>query len=253
MFGLYKKKYDLGIVLGGGGARGFAHLGVLEALKKKGIEPDIISGVSAGAIAGAFIASGKTPRQALEIIREYKFFDISKLQLPRMSLFSLKAIRDSIEKEIPQKSIEDLGIPLVVAATNMYSGKVEYFSEGPLSKIVQASSSIPVVFNPIEINGALYSDGGVFDNLPIEPLKGLCKKIIVVNISPIQQVEELKNIAQIAARMFELSVNARHLEKSKKSDLYIEPPGLRKFDILDTKHAQEIFDIGYNYTRELLG
>ena len=241
----------MGIVLGGGGARGFAHLGVLQALQEDGIKPDIISGVSAGAIAGAFIASGKSPLDSFKIIKDYKFFDITRLRLPRAGIFSLDSVGLSINQEIAAKTLEELEIPLVVAATDMLEGKVRYFKDGPLDKIIQASSAIPVLFNPVEIQGKIYSDGGIFDNLPLAPIKELCKFTIVVDISPIQRIDELKSIVQVASRMFQLSVNAGRLEKRRNCDVYIEPLELRQYEVLDTKHAHEIFEVGYNHTKAL--
>lgn len=245
------KKYKLGIALSGGGARGYAHLGILKALKEKGIEPDVISGVSAGAIAGAFIAAGKSPEETFDIIKTYRFFDFATIRFPRSGLFSLDNIKDSIEKEVGYEKVEDLPIPLFIAATNMLDGKVEYFSEGQLSKVVQASSSIPVLFSPVEINGKLYNDGGVLDNLPMKPLYSCCEKTILANISPIQPIKEMKNLVQVASRMFQLSVNSHYSEKKEMATIFIEPPEVDKYDILDTKHAKEIFDAGYNYTKDL--
>lgn len=251
MFNFGKKKYNVGIVLGGGGARGFAHLGVLQALKERNITPDIISGVSAGAIVGAFIAAGKTTEEALEIIKEYKYFEFSRLRIPKTGLLSLDSIQQSIKDEIKYDRLEDLPTPLVIAATDILQGRIEYFQEGSLPQLVQASSAIPVIFDPVNIQGKLYSDGGIFDNLPLYPLQNVCKKTIVVNISPIQQISELKNLVHVAARMFQLTVNSGRIEKMHQSNLYIEPQELRNYDILDTKHAREIFDLGYKHVMEM--
>ena len=251
IFGGASKPHNLGIALSGGGARGFAHLGVLKALEEKGIKPEVISGTSAGAIAGAFLAAGKSPDEAFEIIKHYKFFDFTTIRIPRTGLFNLDSLRASIKKEIPQKRIEDLPKPLFITAANMLDGKVEYFSEGPLAEIVQASASIPVLFSPVTIDGKMYSDGGVLDNLPLRPILGCCKKTIMVNISPLVPIKEMKNIFQVATRMLQMSVNAREGAKKKRADVYIEPGELDKFEIHDTKHAQEIFDVGHYYTKEL--
>ncbi|MEM9338248.1 MAG: patatin-like phospholipase family protein [Bacteroidota bacterium] len=251
MFGFGKKKYDVGIVLGGGGARGFANLGVLQALKEEGIVPDVISSVSAGSIVGAFTAAGKTPIESFEIMKDYRFFDFSRIRFPRSGLFNLDGIRKSLEKEIPFENIEELPIPLIIASSNMLEGKVEYFSQGPIAQIVQASSSIPIIFSPVEIDGKLYADGGIFDNLPLDPIYDICKKTIVVNISPVQAIDGLKNLVQAASRMFQLSVNSGRLNKRNRSSLFIEPVELRQYDILDTKHASEIYQIGYDYVKNI--
>jgi len=251
MFLRRRKKYRLGIALSGGGARGFAHLGILKALKEKGVEPDIISGTSAGAIVGAFIASGKSPDETFEIIKEYRFFDLTKIRLPRMGLFNLDGLQNSINKEISEKRIEDLPMPMIIAATNMLEGKIDYFSNGPLAKCVQASSSIPILFSPVKIDGKMYLDGGIMDNLPIKPLTEVCRKTIAINISPLLPVHSIKNLAQVATRMLQLSINAREDTKTQQVDLFIEPQILDEYETLDTKHAKEIFDAGYKYASKL--
>lgn len=244
-------KYKVGIALGGGGARGFAHLGVIKALKEKGIEPDIISGVSAGAIAGAFIASGQSAEESFEIIKKYRFSGISKLTMPRHGFLSLEKMKLNIRRKIPQERLEELKIPLIIGVTNMLEGVPEYLTEGPLPEIVQASSSIPVIFSPVEIGGKLYADGGVLDNLPVNPLIGLCDTIIAVSISPVQKIEGMKNVAAVANRMLQLSVNPTQKEMAKKCDIFIEPIELAHYDIMDTKHADEIFKIGYEHTKAM--
>ncbi len=246
-----KKKHKIGIALGGGGARGFAHLGVLKALAERGIKPDIISGVSAGAIAGAFIASGKTPEEAFDIIKKYKFTDLSKFNIPKNGLLSLEKLRSIIKSNISTDNIEDLEIPLIIGASNMLAGKIEFFSKGNLADRVEASAAIPVLFSPVKIDGNLYSDGGIFENVPISPLKGKAKKIIAVSISPVQEIDELKNLIQVATRMFQLTVNPRNGTLKKKCDLFIEPHDLCNYDVMDTKHADTIFEIGYDYAKKM--
>lgn len=247
----YQKKYKLGIALGGGGARGFAHLGILQALYEKGIHPDIISGVSAGAIAGAFIASGHSPEDAFDIIKTYKFTGISEFTIPKTGLLSSGKMKTGLLQKIPVKKMEDLEIPLIICVSNMLEGKPEYLESGSLADAVQASASIPVLFSPVEINGKLYSDGGIFDNVPIKILKKRCEKVIGISISPIQKIEELKSVIQVASRMFQLAVNPNREDLRDNCDLFIEPPDLCNYEIMDTKHAQEIYDIGYKYVKNM--
>lgn len=246
-----EKNYELGIALGGGGARGFAHLGILQALYEKNIKPDIISGVSAGAIAGAFIASGHSPKEAFDIIKQYKFTGISEFNIPKTGLLSSSKMKSGLLKKIPVEKLEDLKIPLIICVSNMLDGKPEYMTEGPIADIVQASASIPVLFSPVRINGKLYSDGGIFDNVPIKILKDKCKKVIGVSISPIQEIDDLTSLIQVSSRMFQLAVNRSREELKNQCDVFIEPLDLCNYDIMDTKHAKEIFDIGYKYANEM--
>lgn len=246
------KKYKTGLVLSGGGTRGFAHLGVIAALFEKDIKPDIISGVSAGAIVGAFIAGGKTPEEILEIFKKGWFFKYTKLQLPKDGLLKLDGLKEVIQKEISVTNIEDLGIPFFVGISNLNRGIIEYKNRGSLGKIILASSSIPILFSPVIIGRDSFVDGGLMDNIPINPIKNDCEQIIVSNISPVNPRAKVKNLIQIATRTFYMSVNANLKEVRKHATIFIEPNGIDKFDILSRSHADELFELGYNSAKKAL-
>ncbi|NOR75832.1 MAG: patatin [Draconibacterium sp.] len=246
------KKYKTGLVLSGGGTRGFAHLGVIAALFEKGIKPDVISGVSAGAIVGAFIAGGKSPQEILEVFKKGWFFKYTKLQIPIDGLLKLDGLKEVIQKEINVENIENLEIPFFIGISNLNRGKIEYKNSGLLGETVLASSSIPILFSPVIIGRDSYVDGGLMDNIPINPIKNSCEQIIVSNISPINPRVKMKNLIQIATRTFYMSVNANIKEVSKHATIFIEPKGIDKFDILSRTHADELFELGYNSTRKAL-
>jgi len=246
------KKYKIGLVLSGGGTRGFAHLGVIAALHEKGIIPDVISGTSAGAIAGAFIASGKTPNEIRDILKRDSFFKYTKLQLPKDGLLKLDGLKELFQNEIGVKNLEELNIPLFVTLSNLNTGAVEYHNTGILDKKVLASSSIPILFAPVHINGNMYVDGGLLDNIPIEPIKHDCEQIIVSNISPIKPKQNIKNLIEIATRSFYMSVNSNMKQVRKYASFYIEPAGIDKYEILSRTHADELYELGYKSTIEVL-
>lgn len=246
-----KKQYKIGLALGGGGARGFAHLGVLKALKEKGVTPDVISGVSAGAIAGAFIASGMDPGEVFDLLKDQKIFDISRIHFPRDGFLYLSGLKKQLKRTIRYQNLEDLPMPLIVAATNLNSGRVEYFSKGPLADIILASSSIPIVFSPVDLNGSRYVDGGLIDNLPIRPLQGKVQTLIGVNISPLHEEEEVGNMIQVAKRVFNIGVHSASMFVGKKCDILIEPSGVHEYDVLQSKKAEEIFNLGYRFTKSM--
>lgn len=241
----------IGIALSGGGVKGFAHLGVLKALEEKGIEADILAGISAGAIVGSFIAAGKKPAEVMELINESDFFDFAKLGIPDRGLFTLDNMTENLEKSLGVKTFEELKIPFYIGVANIEKARMEYFNQGELIKIIQASSSIPVLFSPVEINGQLYVDGGLFENLPVNPLIGKCDKLIAVNVMPVNLNEKLENISDIAIRTFQLKTGINTEELKGKADIFIEPTGVEKYNILNTKCSQELFDLGYNYCKDL--
>jgi len=246
------KKYKTGLVLSGGGTRGFAHLGVIAALFDMGIKPYVISGTSAGAIAGAFIAAGKNPQYILETLKKGSFFNYTKLQIPRDGLMKLDGLKELFHREIPAKNLEELDIPFFVAISNLNSGTVEYRNKGLLGETVLASSSIPILFAPVEIDGNLYVDGGLLDNIPVEPIKLDCEQIIVVNISPINPKDKFKNLVEIATRTFYMSVNANMKQVRKYATYYIEPEGIDNYEILSRTHADELYRLGYDSTIRIL-
>lgn len=244
--------YPIGLVLGGGGARGFAHLGVAKAMYEKGIRPNIISGVSAGSIAGAFLASGMDPDKIFLLLKDQDFMKISHFKMSKHGFIRLEGLKETIKINIPFKNLEDLPTPLIVGVCNLNKARTEYLNIGPLAEIVQASSSIPVLFSPVKMGDYLYVDGGVLDNLPIKPVRKICDKVIAVNISPIHDTDKLDNILQIATRVFHVSVDKATIKSGKQADLYIEPPGVDHFDILRIKYAEELYHIAYKYTLDLL-
>ncbi len=245
-------RFKTGLVLSGGGTRGFAHLGIIAALFDHGIKPDVISGASAGAIVGAFIAVGKKPEEIHQILKKGGFFKYTKLHLPVDGLLKLDGLKEVLEKEIGAKNIEDLEIPLHITVSNLNKGSVEYINQGPLIETIIASSSIPILFSPVKLNGDLYVDGGLLDNVPINPISDDCEKLIVSNISPIHPKADIKNLIQITSRTFYMSVNPNTNKIRKNSWLYIEPEGIDEYEILSRTHADELYELGYKTTANLL-
>jgi NTE family protein len=246
------KKFKTGLVLSGGGARGFAHLGVIQALNEAGIFPDVISGTSAGAIVGVLYADGYAPREILALMNWASRFDFMRPALPREGLLQINGVDKILKANLRAKTFEELKIPLFVSATDLNQGRSVYFSKGDLFEPVMASASIPVLFQPVKINNVSYVDGGVLDNLPIKPIENSCQVIIGSFVNPIGYVEKVTGLINIAERTFLLSMSKDVVEKSKRFDLYIAPPELRNYGILDPEKSQEIFDLGYSATKEKL-
>ncbi len=242
-----------GIVLGGGGTKAFAHLGVLQALQEAEIKPDMISGASAGAIMGAFIADGKTPEETLGIMKLFDIMDYVSFNWPLTGLLDLDNLERKLKKRLAAKTFEELKIPLYVAASNLRTGYVEYLGAGPLATAVKASSSIPFLFEPVEIGGQKYCDGGLLDNLPYAPLKGKCETIITVNVARSREAGKLNDIVEIALRAMEIVLGQDKQSAVQESAMYIEPEGTENYFLFDTGHAEELFDLGYAHAKKMLG
>lgn len=244
-------KHNFGIVLSGGGARGIAHLGILKALEEFGVKPSIISGTSAGAIAGAFYAKGYSIEEILSIIKEGHFFSFSNILIKKQGFFSMKGFEEIYTKYFPTNSFSDLHIPLSVAATDILKGEIVYFSSGDLSQALMASSCIPVIFQPIHYNNNLYVDGGVLDNFPIAPLLDQCHKIIGISVNSVKKEVDEIHMNNIADRAIHLAIGASLSDKIEKCDLFIEPPDMSRFSIFDLNKTDQIFNYGYEYGRSI--
>lgn len=231
----------IGIVLSGGGIRGIAHLGVLKALQEKEIKISLISGTSAGAIAGALFANGVEPYEALKIFQENNLLKFIRPAFNKPALLNFENASKLLKIYIPHDSFEKLKKPLIITSTDFMEGKLVYFSKGDLIRKVLASSCIPGVFSPIEIEGKLYVDGGVLNNFPIEPLVGVCDFIIGSSCNHLPVVKQFKSMKQVIERAAILSVNHDMEEKRKWVDVMIEPLGLGETGIFDIKKAEEIF------------
>lgn len=246
------KQYKIGLVLSGGGARGFAHLGVIQALNEAGIYPDVISGTSAGALTGVLYADGYTPKEILKLLNSGSRLDFMRPALPREGLLQIGGIIKILKTSLHAKTFEELKIPMYVSATDLNNGKAEYFSIGNLLDPVIASASIPVLFQPVVINNICYVDGGVLDNLPIRPIENRCNFLIGSFVNPVGFVEKISGLINIAERAFMLSMSKEITEKSKKFDLFVAPLELRNYKILDPEKADELFSVGYKATKEKL-
>lgn len=245
------EKYKNGLVFSGGGIRGFAHLGFAHALKEKGVEIDIYAGASAGALVAAFLADGYSPKEAFESFKKLGLFGYTKVHWPKNGLLTLDGLKDLLDKHISVDLIEDLKKPVVVAVSNLNSGKVEYRSEGLISEWVVASSSIPVLFSPKEIDGDFYADGGLLDNLPASAIQGTCRTVIGVNVSPLHEEASIDNLLKMAVRTFQISVDVTARAGKTMCDIYIEPKGIGDIYLLDTKSADKCFQIGYEAASQL--
>lgn len=241
----------IGIVLSGGGARGIAHLGVLKALEEFGIKPFVISGTSAGAIAGAFYAGGYSLSEIKRIVEKGEFFNLSNVLIKKQGLFTMKGFEKMYQEYFPNNTFDDLQIPLYVAATDILKGEVVYFSSGNLSQSLMASSCIPIVFQPLHFNDTYYVDGGVLNNFPVEPLMNKCDIIIGSHVNSIKtEINEI-HMTDIVDRSFHLAMSNSVRNKINNCQLFIEPPNMSRFSIFDVKKSDEIFEYGYNYTMSL--
>lgn len=241
----------IGLTLSGGGVRGVAHLGALEALEEMGISFSVISGTSAGAIAGALYGAGYLPLEIMAIVKVTKLFSIHNQKIWGAGLFDLKPMRKVIRKYIPEDSFEALKIPLVIAATDIVKGEVRYFTEGPLAIAVSASSCVPFIFEPIKHEETIFVDGGVVNNFPVEPIVERCEQLVGIHVNGFhQKVQSIKKL-DVVERSLNLLVANSVYPKADKCTIFIEPPELDKYPLFSMKHAEALYKAGYDHTMSM--
>jgi lysophospholipid hydrolase len=272
----------LGLVLGGGGARGFAHIGVFKALRECGVSVDLVGGTSMGAILSATFAMGLNYEDSLKLARQLasplKLFDPT---VPVVSFFASGKVTQVLERIYGDTQIEDLWMPCFCVSSNLTHAVAMVHRRGPLWQAVRASMAIPGVFSPILAEGDLLVDGCVLNNLPIDVMQRLNHDgpIIAVNVFPdvdllrdyrfgpsisgwkalAGKLNPLRRMDHSAPLIFEsllrvLALNDVHQAKTKRgfADVYIRPP-VEQFNILDFGAYQQIADIGYRSAMEALG
>lgn len=236
----------IGLALSGGGSRGISHLGFLQAFKEAGITFSMVTGTSAGAIIGLFHCYGYEPNEILHFIKSIKPLRYFRPAISKSGLIKMDALRPLFESYIEKDDFSALKIPLVVASTSVQEGKNVFFYEGEVIKPVMASAAVPVVFDPIEINGRYFIDGGILNNLPVEPLVGHVDRILGINSNPISGKYQLGNIKSLMERSLLMAINVNTYSKRALCDMFLEAPEMAEFGAFELSKADEMFEIGYN-------
>jgi NTE family protein len=239
-------------VLSGGGARGFAHLGVVKALNEHGIYPSEIAGTSAGALAGAFLANGFTPDEVKEIFLTKLKLRLLSWNSFKMGIISNKRIREFLIANLRYTKFEDLVFPLYITATNFIDGSQRIFQHGDLIEPVLAASTIPSIFPPVFIDDIPFVDGGLANNLPIEPLIDKRGEAICVYVNPIKEFNPKIGIMEAMDRSWHLSFRKTVNTSANGCYMYIEPQPLDQFGMFDLHKMTTIVDIGYSYADKFL-
>ena len=174
----------IGLALGGGAARGFAHVGVIKALQARGIEPDIVVGTSVGSFVAALYAAGYDGTDLQRVALQFEESSITDWSLPTRGFVKGQALQDFVNRQVQQRPIERLPRKLGVVATDLASGEMMVFERGNVGMAVRASSSVPGVFQPISIGGREYVDGGLVSPVPVRAARRLGADVVIaVDIS----------------------------------------------------------------------
>ncbi|MBO4765079.1 MAG: patatin-like phospholipase family protein [Bacteroidales bacterium] len=240
-----EKKYKLGIAFSGGGAKGASHCGALQALYEFGIKADIVAGTSAGSIAATMYAAGMSPVEITNNFTTMDFRDLLGTQLPKGGLFDSKPLLKHLQKIIPYENLEDLPIKTIVVATSIEKGRACFFESGEIAPRVAASCAIPVIYQPVKIDGGHYVDGGVLMNLPVSALRDRCKKVIALNVHQAGETPYRDSLYSIATRSFSLMFLSNTMEDAARADILIDM-ATSSYSAYDLSNIESLFYIGYN-------
>jgi NTE family protein len=246
------KPYNLGIALSGGGIRGMCHAGVMKALEEYGIKPDIIAGVSAGAIVGALYADGYSPDEIAGFFEHVEFRKMTKVKIPNGGFFGIESFEKFMAGKLRAKTFEELKIPLRIVATNLDKGQSVVFTSGNLLEAIIASSTFPVLFTPKVIKGENYIDGGVFKNFPVSIIRDDCEKIIGINASPLVADKYKMSVLNVAIRSYNFMFKANILHDKELCDFLIEPVDMANYETFETEKSREIYELGYQTAKDMI-
>lgn len=255
---LFAQKHEIGIVLSGGGALGYAHIGALQALEEYDIYPTIVAGASMGSLIGAFYANGYSPEQICEFVKFENFNNPLKIVAPtlkaqRLGIFSQKNILKVLKKYIPHNSFDSLRYSLFVSVANLSKGQVEYVHTGDsLHACLLASSAIPTVFEAVKMDDMTYVDGGVLNNFPAQPIRNQCRHLIGVDVKANYEFTMAKRIKDVFMRTLNVVIMQNSVEGRSLCDVLIEPKSNIKYDEFSFSAFDEIYQDGYNAMKQYL-
>ena len=276
----------LGYALSGGGARGFAHIGVLKVLEEEGIHPDYIAGTSIGAVIGGLYAMGYSATELEEMCLKLKWNELTRDTHQRKDLYIGQkrwtpygnAVFELNESWVPQlpssvfvsnnlnlelfkltasasqiQNFNELPVPFMCNATDLLTGEGVTFTEGSLMQAVRASISIPSLFEPFELNGHYYIDGGVSQNMPIDLLHKMgADKVLGIKVnSTLRDMDRVNNLVEILDQTINIGITRNLKEHLDECELLIEPE-LTQFVSTDYQHLQDIIAAGEESARKMI-
>ncbi|CAI8413108.1 MAG: putative NTE family protein [Porticoccaceae bacterium UBA1117] len=245
---MFKKLFNttIGLALGGGAAKGVAHIGVLKALEDANIEVDYIAGTSVGAMIAALYAFRVDVETIGSLARRLTMSKVTSFKLNKTGFFSTESLRELMLEYVGDVAIEDAAIPLSIVATDINSGEEIILTSGSVVDAVCASAAIPGIYIPVEINGRTLVDGGLVQNVPIEALQTAGAGVTIAShLNSVSHYQEISHVLDVMRNAFEIAVSQHTQDQLKEADLLISMD-LSDFSLRDnTERYDELFNIGH--------
>jgi NTE family protein len=216
----------IGLALGGGAARGFAHVGVIQVLEEAGIKPQLVVGTSAGSLVATLYASGKNGAQLQQVAETMEEGAITDWTLPLFNrgLLRGEALARFVNTQVKHRLIEDMPLPLGVVATDLNSGQGVLFRRGDAGTAVRASSAVPAVFLPVRIGEHEYVDGGLVAPVPVRYARDMgAELVIAVDISSIAEGNQTADQLQVLLQTFTIMGKSINSHELKQAEVVVRP------------------------------
>jgi NTE family protein len=254
-----EQKPKVGVFLSGGGALGFAHIGMLQAMEEVGITPDYVAGASMGALVGAVYSAGKSPEEIKKIVldeklyRKSRLFSLSGAKVKGVSLSSHKKVRKILEKYIGTDNFAELQRHYMVSVSNLTHSRTEVKDSGShLIDWVLASMSIPAVFEPVVMDGNIYIDGGSLNHFPTKEIREKVDILIGVDVMPGKDTVSISNIPDMISSYIHSVAMINGKEGRDRCDYLIDSPAINYYRIMDFEKFEEIYNYGYETMKNYL-
>jgi len=235
--------------LSGGGLRGAAHVGAIKFLEEQGVEITAISGSSAGAIVGLFLAAGLKSDEMLEFLNSLEKKELFVWANGDVGVFKMEKLEKKLEETLKVKSFDELKIPFHICVTNIATGESEYIDRGNPIAYTVASSTITPLFRAKEIGKIAYIDGGFSDNLPVKPIKKYEEKNLAISINPLRG-ESLDSFKSLMIRSILIMIRSNSMPAKKLTDAFFEVKGVANMHLFDFSEIEMAYEAGYNELKE---
>jgi NTE family protein len=234
----------LGLALGGGAARGFAHVGVIQVLEEAGIQPDIVVGTSAGSLVAALYASGKNSTQLRRVAETMEEAEITDWMMPILNRGALRgeALARYVNAQVGNRLIEQMKMPLGIVATDLHNGEPVLFRRGNTGSAVRASSAVPAVFQPVKIGSREYVDGGLVSPVPVRQAREMGANVVIaVDISTDPEGSPASDTFQILMQTFNIMGKSLNTVLLKDADIVVKPAltGVKSADFAARRRSIE--------------
>jgi NTE family protein len=235
----------IGLALGGGAARGFAHIGVLKVLEEKNVRVHCVAGTSAGSLIGSLFCSGLNWRELSELARDINWGDLVSPTWPTLGIVNPDKLEKTLDRVLRGRRFEQLSIPFRAVAVDITTGEEVVLDSGPVARAVRASCSIPGIFEPTEIAGRLLVDGGLLNNVPSDVLKEMGAEVLIgVDLNADRVTHHRpENLLEVFYRSLNILIHNSAQKARRAADIMVEPR-LEEFAYHDLGRSDELIERG---------